>query len=130
MSSKVIVLVSDRDDSKHGEISVMEDLRKAERLVETLLQAGFEQERIRVFTGNEMDMQITHRPMVALVGGEAEGDSPEEIHQEVTRDEGEPSEDETAEQEMVEVHAEEKEEAPVAAYYQGGVRFSSLFRSA
>ena len=51
MSEKIIVLVSDRGDSKHGEVSVLDDPQKAERLVETLLEAGFEPERIRVFTG-------------------------------------------------------------------------------
>ena len=47
-SEKIIVLVSDKGDSKHGEISVLNDPQKAERLVETLLEAGFEAERIKV----------------------------------------------------------------------------------
>lgn len=63
---KIIVLVSDKDDSKHGEISVLDDPQHAERLVETLLEAGFEQERIRVFTGNSSEFQVSHRPVVAL----------------------------------------------------------------
>jgi len=50
VSEKIIVLVSDRGDSKHGEVSVLDDPQKAERLVETLLEAGFEPERIRVFS--------------------------------------------------------------------------------
>ncbi len=54
--SKAIVLVADRDDAKHGEITVVDDLRKAERLVETLLEAGFNQERIQVFVGNSLGM--------------------------------------------------------------------------
>jgi hypothetical protein len=63
MVTRIIVLVADRDDPKHGEITVLEDRHKAERLVETLLEAGFEQERIRVFAGTALDMQIAHRPM-------------------------------------------------------------------
>lgn len=71
---KIIVLVSDRDDSKHGEISVLDDPRKAEKLVETLLEAGFEQQRIRVFTGNSSEFQVSHRPVVALTADGEEGE--------------------------------------------------------
>ncbi len=71
---KIIVLVSDRDDSKHGEISVLDDPRKAEQLVETLLEAGFEQERIRVFTGKSGEFQVSHRPVVALTADGEEGE--------------------------------------------------------
>ena len=67
MDEKIIVLVSDKDDSKHGEISVLDDPQKAERLVETLLEAGFDQDRIRVFNGRSSDFEVTHRPVVALV---------------------------------------------------------------
>ena len=54
MTTKFIVLVADRDDPKHGE-------------VETLLEAGFERERVRVFTGTEMEAQVSQRPKVELV---------------------------------------------------------------
>ena len=128
--SKAIVLVSDRDDDKHGEITVVNDLQKAERLVETLLEAGFDRERIQVFVGNSLDMQVTHRAVVSLVGDEmaTEGEGAEpaedpeenEIEQTVSVTEPEPAE----------VHAGAEEAAPVAAYSKGGVRFSSLFRSA
>jgi hypothetical protein len=72
MGEKIIVLVSDRDDNKHGEISVLDDPHKAERLVETLLEAGFEEDRIRVFSGTASEFEISHRPVVSLVseGGE------------------------------------------------------------
>ncbi|MFB3093980.1 MAG: hypothetical protein ACE1ZN_06215, partial [Dehalococcoidia bacterium] len=36
-------------------------------LVETLLEAGFERERVRVFTGSEMEAQVSQRPKVELV---------------------------------------------------------------
>ncbi len=74
MDEKIIVLVSDRDDSKHGEISVLDDPRKAEQLVETLLEAGFEQRRIRVFTGKSGEFQVSHRPVVALTADGEEGE--------------------------------------------------------
>ncbi len=67
MDEKIIVLVRDKDDSKHGEISVLDDPQKAERLVETLLEAGFDQTRIRVFNGRSSDFEVSHRPVVALV---------------------------------------------------------------
>jgi hypothetical protein len=67
MAARVIVLVVDRDDEKHGEIQVLDDARKAERLIEGLLEAGFEAERIKTFAGAEMDMRVSHRPVVALM---------------------------------------------------------------
>ena len=70
MSEQVMVIVADLDDPKHGEINVVESVHKGARLVETLLEAGFDQARIRVFSGAEMDMRVRHRPVVALVGGE------------------------------------------------------------
>ncbi len=72
-SEKIIVLVSDKEDSKHGEITILDDPQKAERLVETLLEAGFEQDRIRVFAGRTSEFQISHRPVVALVDGQEGG---------------------------------------------------------
>ncbi len=67
MTAKVIVLVADRDDPKHGEIVVVDTTTEAERLVETLLDAGFDRERVRVFTGTEMEAQVSQRPKVELV---------------------------------------------------------------
>jgi hypothetical protein len=69
MATKFIVLVADRDDPKHGEIVVVDTTAEAERLVETLLDAGFDRERVRVFTGTEMEAQVSQRPKVELVEG-------------------------------------------------------------
>ncbi len=74
-NEKIIVLVSDRGDSKHGEISVLDDPRKAERLVETLLEAGFAEDRIRVFTGQASEFEVNHRPVVALMSEGTEGEA-------------------------------------------------------
>ncbi len=73
MTTRVIVLVADRNDPRHGEITIRDNTAEAERLVETLLEAGIEQDRIRVFAGGEMDAQVTHRPVVALVVDEVRG---------------------------------------------------------
>ena len=133
MSETYIVMVADREDRKHGEISVLEDAEAAERLVETLLEAGFEPSRIRVFRGRASEFAISQRPVVALVG-----------------DEGEPVEAATASVEFVEEPAAgqsagkpvgdgqgaaaerpaEREAVAAAAQAEGPVRFSSLFRSA
>ncbi len=67
MTTKFIVLVADRDDPKHGEIVVVDTTAEAERLVETLLDAGFDRERVRVFSGTEMEAQVSQRPKVELV---------------------------------------------------------------
>jgi hypothetical protein len=118
-------MVSDLDDAKHGEISVMEGPHKAARLVETLLEAGFDQARIRVFTGDEMEMQVTHRPVVALVNSDAEAspdDAPAPAEQ--------PAE---AEAELVAATPKAKaelEEVTATPFVRDGVRFSSQFRSA
>jgi len=67
MTTKFIVLVADRGDPKHGEIVVVDTTAEAERLVETLLDAGFDRERVRVFSGTEMEAQVSQRPKVELV---------------------------------------------------------------
>ncbi len=67
MTTRFVVLVSDRDDPKHGEIVVVDTTAEAEGLVETLLEAGFDQEQVRVFTGSEMEAQVSQRPKVELV---------------------------------------------------------------
>jgi len=108
MASKFIILVSDRDDEKHGEVSVHDDVKKAQRLVETLIEAGFEQERIRVFGGGELDIQVTQRPVVSIVKNEGSG----EDHQGEEGDEGDSDSSEEGE-----------------ATEAGAKSFSSLFRS-
>lgn len=120
MSDSVMVIVADLDDAKHGEINVVESPQKAARLVETLLEAGFDQGRIRVFSGGEMDMRIRHRPVVALVSdSEAEEGAAREPEA-------------TAEPPVAsDTKAEASEEAIAAELYQrNGQKFSNSFRPA
>ncbi len=108
MSTKVIVMVSDRDNAKRGEITVADNPRTAAHLVETLLEAGFQQEQIKLYSGEEAEMRVSSRPMVALVDGPS------------TPRAGEPvAPDETAEK------SADEEATP---FVKDGVRFSSLFR--
>jgi len=133
MSEKIIVLVTDRGDSNHGEISILDEPRKAERLVETLLEAGFEADRIKVFTGRSSEFEVNSRPVVALVddGGQAESrttaeiERPQEAPEEPAVEAADPVsdvKDETPETGEAEV--------PATAQMAAPVRFSSLFRSA
>jgi hypothetical protein len=78
-STKVILLVSDAEDPQHGEVKLLDDPEEAEHMVETLLEAGFEQERIRVFTGTESTIVVTHRPVVTLVGDTTDKGQPEAV---------------------------------------------------
>jgi hypothetical protein len=66
MARNVIVLVSDLDNAIRGELNVLESVEEATRLVEALIESGFEQERIRIFLGDEMQMEVRHRPVVSL----------------------------------------------------------------
>jgi hypothetical protein len=148
VSEKIIVLVSDKGDSKHGEISVMDDPRKAEKLVETLLEAGFEQERIHVFAGRESDFQVSQRPIVALVGEDEEDEpqagataqvaaAPEQVAAAPVQEASPPEpvadadETETGDTQGEESKTSETEEEVAAtAETAAPVKFSSLFRSA
>jgi len=130
VSEKIIVLVSDRGDSRHGEISIIDDPRKAEKLVETLLEAGFEQDRIHVFAGRESDFQVSQRPVVALMGEGEQGEPQVGIgDQEAAVPEPAPHVEET-ETGGRQGEESETEEVPVVAETATPVRFSSLFRSA
>jgi hypothetical protein len=120
MSESVMVIVADLDDAKHGEINVVESPQKAARLVETMLEAGFDQGRIRVFSGGEMDMRVRQRPVVALVSAdEAEASVATEPEA-------------TAEQPVTSgTKAEARKEAIAAELYQrNGQKFSTQFRPA
>lgn len=69
-NEQIIVLVSDKGDSGHGEITVVEDFAKAERLMEALIEAGFEQDRIHVFRGKRSEFAVSQRPVVNFADGE------------------------------------------------------------
>jgi hypothetical protein len=132
-----MVIVSDPDDAKHGEINVVESPQKAARLVETLLEAGFDQARIRVFTGAEMDMHVRHRPVVALVtGDEAEGEAeaPAPAQTQAPEPVATATKAESRKEAEARKQAEARDDAIAAAaaepYQQNGQKFSTAFRPA
>ncbi len=66
MSEEFVLVVSDESDGKQGEISVLDTAHETERLVETLLESGIDQNRIRVFAGAEAEFETIYRPVVSL----------------------------------------------------------------
>src|SRR5881628_1203355 len=121
MSEQVMVIVADLDDPKHGEINVVESVHKGARLVETLLEAGFDQARIRVFSGAEMDMRVRHRPVVALVGGDQ---NDEGGPGETSDKQSENSEDSAKRTVASGTRAEPSKEEVISQHYErNGVRF-------
>ena len=128
MSSRVIVMVSDLDDATHGEINFLQSPEEATRLVETLLESGFEQERIRIFVGDEMQMEVRHRPVVSLSSTDTGRTSKED-----TPPAEVPETPNTQEEEAATVSARSRslhfEEVAAEPFVKNGVRFSSLFRA-
>ena len=108
MSTKVIVMVSDRDNVKRGEITVADNPRTAAHLVETLLEAGLQQEQIKLYSGDEAEMRISSRLIVALV---------DDCSTPTARETVEPHE-----------AAEGPDDEEATPFVKNGVRFSSLFR--
>ena len=117
MSDRFVLLVSDENDRKHGEISVLDTAQETERLVETLLEAGFDQERIRVLTGSEAEFVTTYRPVVSSADEANQTTNPAR------------SASDHVEPEATEIEAETEAEA--AEVHSGNVSsVSSLFPSA
>lgn len=121
MSEQVMVIVADPDDAKHGEINVVDDLPNAARLVETMLEAGFDQSRIRVFSGAEMDMRVRRHPVVALVASDEETDKESSAEEPAT---------EHAATSGAKAESRKEEELAAEPYAKNGVRFSTAFRPA
>ncbi len=118
MSDKFVLVVSDENDRKRrGEISVLDTAHETERLLETLLEAGFDQERIRVFTGSEAEFVTTYRPVVSLADEANRTTEP-------ARSASDPVDPESTEIEA------ETEAAAVGAHSGNVSSVSSLFRSA
>ncbi len=73
-AQKIILIVTDPDNPKQGEVLVFDEPRKAESTIEGLLQAGYDQQRIRTFIGRPSEVIVTRRPVVTLVGSEMSQD--------------------------------------------------------
>ena len=69
LDTKVIVITEDLNDSERRDVAILNGSAEAQRLIETLLLAGVTQERIRVFTGAEVEIKVTQRTAVTLAEG-------------------------------------------------------------
>ncbi len=69
LDTKVIVITEDLNDSERRDVAILNGTVEAERLIETLLRAGVTQERIQVFIGAEVEMEVTRQPVVTLAEG-------------------------------------------------------------
>src|SRR5438034_5324777 len=122
MPGTTVVMVLDRDDPKRGAITILSTPQEAARVAETLLEAGTELERIRVFDATELSMKVEHKPVVSLgtdIDDEppaAYEDPPVEVEPELEPD-------------PLVVSSSDHfggEEEPLV---RNGIRFSSLFKS-
>ena len=64
-SHKVILLVTDVANASHCEIHEFSDPEAASREIETLLESGYEKDRIRVFV-NESEVAVAYPPVVTI----------------------------------------------------------------
>jgi hypothetical protein len=136
MSDRIIVLVSDLDDSSHGEVNIMESPDQAAHFVETLLESGFEQERVRIFGGDELQMQVHHRPVVSLMNSNP-AQNGRGRKEDLQKEAAPQPQVEEEEQEAVRAapaprvaRSLEYQEVEAEPFVQNGVRFSSMFKTA
>ena len=109
MADEFLVFVADEEAQERGDIRFFTDATAAAGHAESLLEAGYDQSRIRVFSAKEMDVHVTHRPVVSFVGGADNGASQDSEAPEKT-----PADDDEGEGEMAGV--------------KDGIRLSSLFK--
>ncbi len=125
MSSTVIVVVTDLDNAAHGEINVMASAEEAAQLVETLIESGYDQARIRAFAADEFQINVYHRPVVALTTA-ADGETIEKPEPSGADEEADQKENAPAVgTELVATLL--RAEAVPEPFMRNGVRFSTQF---
>lgn len=117
MAARTLIILNNGDPNR-VEMTEFSDAQEAQSYVEELLAAGTPQEQIRAFNAVELDMQVSHRPVVSF-GGSAETSS-----QPVASGQVQASVDGAAAVDGSTEGAGE-EETPMV---RDGVRFSSLFK--
>lgn len=129
MANDVMVMIEDTDKAGHGELKVLSSPEEAARHIESLIESGFEQDRIRAFYADRIEMQVSHRPVVALVGGE---DAPAPEPELASNDDHieSRSEEPVLVAAGVSARPEIRREVAPQPFVRDGVRFSSLFKPA
>lgn len=112
MASRYLLFLADEKERERGDISFFDDAQEVAGHAESLLEAGYEQDRIRIFSSDEMDVQVTHRPVVSLVGADS-----------VTSETGEATVTPEADGD------DDDDGKSEVAGVKDGVRLSSLFKS-
>ncbi len=129
MANNIMVMIEDPKNAKHGEIKVLSNAEEAASHIESLIESGFEQDRIRAFYADRIEMQVSHRPVVELVSGE---DPPATEPLPVSNDDH--IESQSEEPVLVAAGAtagsEIRQEVAAQPFVRDGVRFSSLFKPA
>lgn len=123
MTSRTLILIDDGDGSGRVQFLEFADGHEAEQRLEQLIAEGIPQESIRAFTATELEMQVSHRPVVSLNGGSASQSAPAPEVAPVTANsqsqDGDPAGQDAA------APADGDGESPMI---RDGVRFSSLFK--
>lgn len=129
MSSTVIVVVTDLDNSAHGEINVLGSQEEAAQLVETLIESGYDQTRVRAFAADEFEIRVHHKPVVALTSALTEAGETDQAENGAASegaDQKKVAQTLNAKSAVPPVMAESASEP----YSRDGVRFSSQFSPA
>ena len=117
MTAQFLVVLVDDKDPERGEFRLVDGPADVARYVETLLEAGYGQERVRVFEAAEIHLEVNYRPVVSL-GADC---APAAVPASAPPQTDEPVEDEDEQQ-------AESDDANEAQGMRNGVRFSELFR--
>jgi hypothetical protein len=125
MSNTVIVVVTDLDNAAHGEINVLKSPEEAAQLVETLIESGYDQARIRAFAADEFQISVYHRPVVALTTA-ADAETIEQPELSGAGEEADQKEDVPAVGTELVASLLRAEAAP-EPFMRNGVRFSTQF---
>lgn len=75
MTAQFMVLLTEEGDATRGEVKFLSSPNDVANYIEVLLEAGHAREKIRVFQGEEVGVEISYRPVVSLA---AAGDASSE----------------------------------------------------
>ena len=77
MASRYLLFLADDEAPERGEISFFDDADEAAGHAESLLEAGYEQDRIRIFGSDEVEIYVTQKPVVSFAGADNSTNDPE-----------------------------------------------------